>query len=107
MSEGVAGSFAELLARVPAERLQGLDGSYVFRITDAGPWTLRIAAGELTFTEGAADSPDGTLSASADAFRRLLGQELRPLTALMTGQLRIGGDMNAVMRLQTLFSGSS
>jgi putative sterol carrier protein len=106
VSEELAASFGQLLARIPPARLAGLDGIYRFCMTDGGSWTLRIASGALSFGEGGEARPDATLSASSEDFRRLLDRELRPLSAMMTGRLRIEGDLGAAMRLQQLFSGS-
>ncbi len=106
MTDELAAEFGSLLARVPPARLPGLDGDYVFRATDGGSWTLTIAAGALAFREGADAGADATLSASSDDFRRLLARELRPMSAMLAGRLRITGDIGAALRLQRLFSGT-
>jgi putative sterol carrier protein len=104
VSDELAVSFGELLARVPPARLAGLDGTYVFHMTDGGSWTLRIAGGALSFDEGGDARPDATLSASSEDFRRLLARELRPMAAMMAGRLRVSGDLGAALRLQQLFA---
>ena len=47
---------------------------------------------------------DCIVSLSIIDFIALTKGELNPMNALMAGQIRISGDMNVAMKLQTLFS---
>ena len=46
--------FEGLSARVPAERIAGMNNSYVFDIEGAGTWRVIIADGAIEVTEGPA-----------------------------------------------------
>jgi putative sterol carrier protein len=94
--------FDGLPGRVTPDRIEGLNNTYVFDIEGAGAWTVAIADGALTVTEGAQDG-DCTISASQENFEKIIAGEQNPTTAYMTGKLKIKGDMGAAMKLQKLF----
>ena len=76
--------------------------------------TLKINFGEqLLFIDGSGDNnmvsstdqeADCTLSLSAEDFQKLLNGSLDPMGAVMSGKLRIDGDMSVATKLQNLFS---
>ena len=88
--------------RVPADRIEGMNNTYVFDIEGAGTWTVAIADGAVTVTEGVGDA-DCTFSASEENFEKIVAGEQNPTTAYMTGKLKIKGDMGAAMKLQKIF----
>lgn len=94
--------FEGLPARVPADRIAGMTNTYAFDIEGAGAWTVAIADGGITVTEGAGDA-DCTFSASEESFQKIVAGEQNPTTAYMTGKLKIKGDMGAAMKLQKIF----
>jgi putative sterol carrier protein len=94
--------FEGLPGRVNPERVAGMNNTYVFEIEGAGTWTVAIADGAITVTEGASDA-DVTFSASEESFEKIVAGEQNPTTAYMTGKLKIKGDMGAAMKLQKLF----
>lgn len=94
--------FDGLPARVPADRIAGMTNTYAFDIEGAGAWTVAIADGGITVTEGAGDA-DCTFSASEESFQKIVAGEQNPTTAYMTGKLKIKGDMGAAMKLQKIF----
>jgi putative sterol carrier protein len=95
--------FEGLSARVSPERVAGMNNTYVFDIGGAGIWTVALADGSLTVTEGAAENADCTISASEESFEKIVAGEQNPTTAYMTGKLKSKGDMGAAMKLQKLF----
>jgi len=94
--------FEGLPERVSAERIAGMANTYAFDIEGAGIWTVAIADGAITVTEGAGDA-DCTLSASEESFAKIVAGEQNATTAYMTGKLKIKGDMGAAMKLQKIF----
>jgi len=94
--------FEGLPSRVTADRIAGMNNSYVFDIEGAGSWTVAIADGAIEVTEGVSDA-DATFSASEESFEKIVAGEQNPTTAYMTGKLKIKGDMGAAMKLQKLF----
>jgi len=94
--------FEGLPARVTPDRIAGMNNTYVFDIEGAGTWTVAIADGAITVTEGAGDA-DCTFSASEESFQKIVSGEQNATTAYMTGKLKIKGDMGAAMKLQKIF----
>jgi putative sterol carrier protein len=96
--------FEGLEARADAAKLAGLDHTYRFEIDGEGAWNVRIHAGTVAVTEGAADGADATIRTSSEVFDRLVSGAQNPATAYMTGKVKVEGDLGAVMKLQRLFS---
>jgi putative sterol carrier protein len=94
--------FDALQSRVTPERIEGMNNTYVFDIEGAGVWTVAIADGAITVTEGAGEA-DCTFSASEETFEKITSGEQNATTAYMTGKLKIKGDMGAAMKLQKIF----
>jgi putative sterol carrier protein len=94
--------FEGLPSRVTPDRIEGMKNTYVFDIEGAGVWTVAIADGVVTVTDGAGDA-DCTFATSEENFEKIVAGEQNPTTAYMTGKLKIKGDMGAAMKLQKLF----
>jgi putative sterol carrier protein len=94
--------FEGLPERVPADRIAGMNNTYVFDIDGASTWRVVIADGTIEVSEGPGDA-DVTFSASEESFEKIVSGEQNPTTAYMTGKLKIKGDMGAAMKLQKLF----
>ena len=94
--------FEGLPARVTPDRIEGMNNTYVFDIEGAGVWTVAVADGAVTVTEGSSDA-DCTFSASEETFEKIASGEQNATTAYMTGKLKIKGDMGAAMKLQKIF----
>ena len=103
MAEGAKEFFDTLESRVDASKAQGINASYLFDVTGAGAWKVDVQdASGVTVTEGATDAGT-TITIAEDDFDRLVAGELNPMTAFMTGKLKVKGDMGAAMKLQKLF----
>jgi putative sterol carrier protein len=94
--------FEALPTRVSPDRIEGMSNTYVFDIEGAGTWTVAIADGAVTVSEGAGDA-DCTFSATEETFEKIASGEQNATTAYMTGKLKIKGDMGAAMKLQKIF----
>ncbi len=94
--------FDSLSTRADAEKLAGMNNSYLFDIEGEGQWHVVVADGAIQVNEGEGDA-DTTISTSADTFAQIVAGEQNPTTAYMTGKLKIKGDMGAAMKLQKLF----
>ena len=94
--------FEGLPSRVSPDRIEGMNNRYVFDIEGAGVWTVTVADGAISVTEGGGDA-DTTFSTSEENFEKMVAGEQNPTTAYMTGKLKIKGDMGAAMKLQKLF----
>ncbi len=94
--------FEGLPTRVTPDRIEGMNNTYVFDIEGAGVWTVAIADGAVTVSDGAGEA-DCTFSTSEESFEKIVAGEQNPTTAYMTGKLKIKGDMGAAMKLQKIF----
>jgi putative sterol carrier protein len=94
--------FEALPSRVTPDRIEGMNNTYVFDIEGAGVWTVAVADGAITVSEGTSDA-DCTFSASEETFEKIASGEQNATTAYMTGKLKIKGDMGAAMKLQKIF----
>jgi putative sterol carrier protein len=94
--------FDTLPTRVSPDRIEGMNNTYVFDIEGAGTWTVAVADGTITVTEGVSDA-DCTFSATEETFEKIASGEQNATTAYMTGKLKIKGDMGAAMKLQKIF----
>ncbi len=102
MADTVQEFFEGLPARADAAKIEGMTNSYVFDIEGAGAWSVVVADGAITVTEGAGEA-DCTITTSEESFMKIVRGEQNPTTAYMTGKLKIKGDMGAAMKLQKLF----
>ena len=103
MAQSAKEFFDTLETRVDAGKAQGINASYLFDVTGAGAWKVDVEdASGVKVTEGETDAAT-TITIGEDDFEKLVGGELNPMTAFMTGKLKVKGDMGAAMKLQKLF----
>jgi putative sterol carrier protein len=99
---GVKEFFDSLEGRADATKTAGMTNSYLFDIEGAGKWTVSVADGKVSVTEGG-ENADAIITTSEDTFERIVNGEQNPTSAYMTGKLKVKGDMGAAMKLQKLF----
>ncbi|TPE48323.1 SCP2 sterol-binding domain-containing protein [Amaricoccus solimangrovi] len=96
MSDVVEGAVKALNAKLGGA---APDGSVKFVILEEG--AVRIDQNGASADDSEADC---VITANDETFRALLGGELNPATAFMSGKLRIEGDMGLAMRLGALLA---
>jgi putative sterol carrier protein len=94
--------FAALPSKVDPAKTAAMNNSYVFDIDGVGAWTVSVADGVVSVTEGEHDA-DCTIVASEETLMKIAAGEANATTAYMTGKLKIKGDMGAALKLQKLF----
>jgi|SRR2546422_3988699 len=94
--------FETLEARADPTRIDGIDHSYLFDIQGEGQWLVEVRNGTIHVSEGVADA-DVIISVASDTFDKLASGRQNPVTAYMTGKLKISGDTGAALKLQKLF----
>lgn len=94
--------FDALPGKVDPDKTAGMSNSFVFDIDGVGAWTVSVADGAVSVSEGASDA-DCTISASEETLMKIASGEANATTAYMTGKLKIKGDMGAALKLQKLF----
>ena len=101
MGQSAREFFEGLASHADARKTAGMHASYVFDIAGAGAWTVNVADGKVAVAEGN-QGGDCTISASETIFERIIDGKQNPLTAYMTGKLKVHGDIGAAMKLQNL-----
>ena len=69
---------------------------------DGGMWVVDLNDHSIGIRESD-ESANCTLSATDSNFIKLVNRELKPETAILTGKVKISGDVALAMRLATLF----
>ena len=99
----------EIFARMKSNFLPEAAGdlkatvAYVLNGDGGGAWTLKVADAQVEITEGLESRADATVSAGADDFVKVVLGQLNPVSALMTGKVRIEGDPFLVQKCLGLF----
>jgi len=100
---------ADIFAKIPenfnADKAAGVNMVLVFRLSgdNGGDWTIKIADGAVDVNEGAADSPSATINMDGDDYVKMMSGELNPMMAFMSGKVKVDGDLNSVMKMQSIF----
>jgi len=93
--------FEELPERANGSHGADLDASYVFVVEGAGTWSVKVEGGKVSVSEGD-HGGECTFKTSEKTFQRIVDGEQNPLTAYMTGKLKVSGDVGAAMKLKDL-----
>lgn len=95
--------FAEMPNRIDSAKLAGLDMSIMFDLSgeQGGQYTLVVADGAANVINGASDNPTATLKMDAADWQAMATGNLNPMTAFMTGKVKVEGDLGAVMKMQS------
>ena len=102
MADTVREFFETLEGRVDKQKAAGLTNSYRFDIDGAGTWVVDVVDGRVNVTENG-DDADVTITTNEDSFMGIVRGDTNPMTAYMTGKLKVKGDLQAAMKLQKLF----
>jgi putative sterol carrier protein len=99
--ESVREFFETLPERIPPERAAGVTNSYLFEIKDVGTWLVAVDDGKVDVAEGDGEA-DVSFAMSEEVFRKLVAGQQNPTTAVLTGKIKVRGDMGAATKLKTL-----
>lgn len=100
---------ADIFAKTPqnliTEKAGTMNASVAFDLSgeNGGQWTVQIANGACTVDEGIADGADATISMAGSDYVDMMTGKLNPMMAFMGGKVKVSGDLNTVMKFQTLF----
>ena len=97
--------FANLQESFNPDAAIGVDAVYQFEITGegGGQWNATIKDGRCTVKEGTVDSPNCTVVTDAETWLSIVSKKTSATDAFMSGNLRIKGDMDLAMKLETMF----
>lgn len=101
----VADLFNSMTDRFQADNAGDTNMGILFDLSgdDGGQWFVNIAGGKLNVSQGApAASPTATVSMTSEDFQAMSSGSLNPMMAFMTGKVKVDGDLNSVMKFQSL-----
>ena len=101
MAESVQEFFDTLPSKVDKEGTKGITNSYLFEIKDVGTWHVAVNNGDVTVTKGEQDA-DVRIGMSEEIFQKLIAGKQNPMTAVMTGKIKVKGNMGAASKLQKI-----
>ena len=97
--------FAKTAQNLISEKAGDMKAAVAFDLSgpDGGQWTVKIADGACTVEEGIADGADATISMEGSDYVDMMTGKLNPMMAFMGGKVKVSGDLNTVMKFQTMF----
>jgi putative sterol carrier protein len=101
----VADIFNNMPGRFQADKAADTNMGILFDLSgsDGGQWFVDIANGQLNVSPVApAAAPSATVSMTAEDFQAMSSGALNPMMAFMTGKIKVDGDLNSVMKFQSL-----
>lgn len=96
--EDITKQFADAASKAP-----GIGKSIKFAFSEGGVVHLDLTGATPNITNEDKDA-DCTISTSVETLEKLRSGDLNPMMAVMTGKVKITGDMGVAMKLQSLFS---
>jgi len=99
----------ELINRMPraliAEKANGVNAVIQYHLSgeEGGEWIISIKDGQCSVQEGIAPNPNMTLTGEAQDYKDVITGRMNPMSAFMTGKLRLAGDLNLAMKLTSFF----
>lgn len=87
------------------EKASGVNAVIQFDLTgdNGGQFYLDIDDGSITVNDGMADNPKTTIVATTEDYFKVATGELGAMPAVMSGKLKIKGDMGVAMKMQQMF----
>lgn len=97
--------FAKTPQNLIAEKASDMNAAVAFDLSgeNGGQWTVKIADGDCTVEDGIADGADATISMDGSDYVDMMTGKLNPMMAFMGGKVKVSGDLNTVMKFQTMF----
>jgi putative sterol carrier protein len=98
-------TFDNMASRFRAEKAAGVNATIQYDITgdQGGTWNAIIKDGACNVNQGAAASPNLTLTMSSQDWLDMTGGKLSGQMAFMSGKLKLKGDMGLAMKVGSLF----
>lgn len=96
--------FANLGQNLDADKARDINLTILFNLTGegGGEYYASIKDGQLDSGKGSVADPSATLTMDADDFAAMSKGDLNPMMAFMSGKIKVDGDLNAVMKFQSL-----
>lgn len=105
MSHTVSELFEQLCARLNTDAAAGINRTIQWNITDVDPgvWALRLKDGQGELIPGGVENPDTTFQTSSEMWVAIAEGRQDPMRAVMSGKLKVTGDMMLALKVPKLF----
>jgi len=94
--------FEGIESRVDPAQVAAASASYRFDVGGAGSWHVAVGDGKVVVEESDAEA-DCVILASEETLMKIVRGEANPMTAYLTGKLKIKGDTELALKLKDLF----
>jgi hypothetical protein len=101
MAQSAREFFESLESRLNASGIGDARGTYRFAVEGAGSWRVDLVDGRAEVTESE-EGGDCVISMKENVFLRLISGDQNPMTAFMTGKIKVDGDIGMAMGLKDL-----
>ena len=95
--------FDNLSENVDASKIAGMNSIFQFNLGEE-VYSVKVADGAVDVSEGATEGANIQLTMSPEDFLALTSGQLNSQQAFLTGKLKIKGDMQLALKLQTIFN---
>jgi len=97
--------FSNMPSQFDASKAKDANFSVQFDLSgdEGGQWYVKIADGKCDTGQGSIENPKATIRMDATDYVKMTSGELNPMAAFMSGKVKVEGDLNSVMQLQSLF----
>ncbi len=101
----VAEFFQSLTASLDRDAAEDVTVVYQFDLsgTQGGQYSVQVGDGACTVQQGMHPDPHVTISMTGEDCLKLLNGKLNVPASVMTGRLRVSGDMGLALQLKSLF----
>ncbi len=102
--KGILGNLNKKIEAADPAKMKGVSAVYQFELSgdNGGVFHTNVDDGKATVVEASHDSPNITITMSAEDFDAMLEGKLNATSAFMAGKLKVKGDMSLAMKLQNL-----
>lgn len=96
--------FDSISREITKEQAEKLAGTFMFDIEDAGQWMVQFTEdGKINRLDPNADvEPECTMIAREKDWLKIVSGETKPMSAFMTGKLKVKGSTGKAMKLQQI-----
>lgn len=86
------------------ETLSGINAIYEFQLSgpEGGTWTLDLCTPGGQVKSGSSGNANCTIAISDENFVKLIGGQLNPQMAFMTGKIKVQGNVGLALKLQKI-----
>ncbi|WP_110665380.1 SCP2 sterol-binding domain-containing protein [Salinicola halophilus] len=96
----------KLHARFDPAAAADLVAVYQFELSDVEDYYVTIDHGSLSITPGTHGEPSVTIASDTNSLMKLVKKELNAMQALLSGRVKVKGDIGLASRLPKLFGKS-